>query len=373
MKIYCDFEIQYNRITDLLKCTFENNILNDITFTNKIAECDLILLLLNSSKSLININKLTKKKIKIKTDDKNYMIRSTSNDEIERHMYFKYNKPIIILERLDSSVSWVRYLDKYPNVIAVFKNRIVKDNEINNLKLYYGRYHAKIITESLKKNDILPINRKNKKDLGTIYFKKFNKLDEISELNFHKYKCVLWDFWSSPISEKMIFFKKYKFTDGFKKEIDVFCVHTIRPGVIGKHREKAINIVENIENITYRTKKCSENIYNNDFIKSKICIACWGFGEWTHMDGYAMYSKTILIKPNSDYVYMEPDIYNPKRYIPCKADFSDLKDIICDILKNYDKYNQMIENNYNFIKNINKIDYTKKFWNNIKTVFDENK
>jgi len=377
MKIYCDFQIQLKRINDLLQCSFNHNLLEDISFTNKITECDLILFLVNSSKSLRNIDKLDKKKEKIDNNDIIYQIKSTCNDNIKRKDYFKYNKPIILLERLDSSVTWIRELEKYKNIIGIFKNRIVRNNNYNNQKLFSGRYHAKLITDSLAKKDIIPVSNKSKKkvDLATQFFSKFKTLDKITDEDFKKFHPVLFDFMSSPLSKKMKFYKDINKinNNNLEKDIDVFCVHTIRPGVIGKHRLKAINIIKNIKDISYKTDKCSEDVYKKDFINSKICVACWGFGEWTHMDGYAMYSKTILIKPNTDYVFMDPDLYNSKRYIPCKPDFSDLENIIKNILSNYGNYQNMLDNNYNFIKSIDDIHYTKKFWNKIKQVYNDSK
>ena len=110
-----------------------------------------------------------------------------------------------------------------------------------------------------------------------------------------------------------------------------------------------------------------------NFVKCKICVACWGFGEWTHMDGYAMYAKTILIKPNTDFVKMDPDLYNSKRYIPCKPDFSDLEEIINNILNNYDKYTEMLNDNRKFIMSLDKKVCAKNFWDKIRKVYSEYK
>ena len=372
MKIYCDLSIQFNRIEQLLQLSLKNNLLNNIEFTNNIYNCDLILLLVNSSNSLINLGNTTKLNGKFKQPKINPKYQDTMNQilsnryNIRRIDYFKLNKPIIIIERLDSAVTWVR--DYPPNVIAVIKNRVARDPIINNSKLYCGRYHGTLITDGLKKKLIQPILHK-KGDIGYNFFKDFKKLKEINEENLKKIHSVLWDYNSSPIGKSMKFFKNASIPI---KDIDVFCVHTIRPGIIGEHRKKAIDIVSNLKKLKVFTEKCNNNIYNKMFIRSKICIACWGFGEWTHMDGYAMYSKTILIKPNTDHVKMDPDIYNSKRYIPCKPDFSDLKDIINNVLKNYEKYNDMLEDNLKFIKSKSDIEYAKDFWNKIQEIYNNN-
>jgi hypothetical protein len=343
MKIYLDLKIQFKRFSELFDLSQKLDILNGIKFVENVKECDLVLLILNSSTSLDTLEKTP-----------------------SRELYIKLKKPIIILERLDSAVTWVREFEKY-NIIGILKNRVARDAKINNTALYSGRYHAKLITDNLKSDLIKPIINGKKKDLAAKYFPEIKILSKISPENLNKIQASLWDFNSSPVAKKMNFFKNN--TD-FTKTIDVFCVHTIRPGVIGEHRKIAINTVNNMKNIKSFTEKCSPDVYNNNFIQSKICVACWGFGEWTHMDGYALYSKTILVKPNTDHVQMEPDLYNSKRYIPCKPDFSDLEEIIKNILNNYEDYKEMLEDNRTFAMSLDKNKFAKKFWDEIKSIYE---
>ena len=379
MKIYCDIMIQYKRFFPLLDISIQENVFTDIEFTNNIKKCDLILFLVNSSKSLINIDTINKKQMKLDkptTDNKldwiKYNILSVANDNIKPKDYFSYNKPVILIERLDSAITWIREFDKYPNIIGIVKNRITRENKYNNVELYTGRYHAKLITEHLEKKDIIPVsNSKTKKvDIASKFFKDFKKLPKISEENFKKFHALLFDFRSSPLSHLMNFYKNNLCEE---KTIDVFCVHTIKPGVIGQHRKKAIDIVNKMQDnnlLTCFTQNCEKGVYQQEYVKSKICVACWGFGEWTHMDGYAMYSKTILIKPNTDYVKMDPDLYNSKRYISCKPDYSDLEEIITNVLANYDNYQNMLNDNRDFIMSLSKEQVARNFWDKIRDLYN---
>lgn len=379
MKIYCDIMIQYKRFFPLLDLSIQENVFTDIEFTNNIKKCDLILFLVNSGKSLINIETLNKKTMKLekpvgdnKLDWVKYNILSVANDNIKPKDYFSYNKPVILIERLDSAITWIREFDKYPNIIGIVKNRITRENKYNNVELYTGRYHAKLITDYLDKKDIIPVsNSKIKKvDIASKFFQDFKKLPKISEDNFKKFHALLFDFRSSPLSHLMNFYKNNMCEE---KTIDVFCVHTIKPGVIGQHRKKAIDIVNKMQlkkEISCFTENCEKSVYQSQFVKSKICVACWGFGEWTHMDGYAMYSKTILIKPNTDYVKMDPDLYNSKRYIPCKPDYSDLEEIITNVLANYDNYQNMLNCNKDFIMSLSKEQVARNFWAKIKEIYN---
>ena len=377
--IYFDVSIQFERIKDLLFTSIKHDLLTNIIVTNDINKCDLIILLVNSCHSLINLHKQDKSKEKFKKENKEnsilQTIYSSQYDGIKRQEYFKLGKPIILIERLDSSVTWIREFDEYPNVIGIIKNRICSNMKINNEELFSGRYHIKLVNDNLPKEQQQSVDPlfKYGNDIAYDYYKNKCKLKLLPKEYFNKFHSILWDFHSSPISDlKNKFYKNHK-PNLKEKNIDVFCVHSIRGGVIGFHRQKAIDEVNSIKNIKAFTQKCDKKTYRNNFVKSKICIACWGYGEWTHMDGYAMYSKTILIKPNSNFVKMDPDLYVPgKRYIPCKPDFSDLKDIIIDILKNYNKYHAMLEDNRKFIMSLNKVDCCKRFWNKIRDIYESN-
>ena len=91
------------------------------------------------------------------------------------------------------------------------------------------------------------------------------------------------------------------------------------------------------------------------------------------MDGYAMYSGVILIKPDTSHVKMVPDIYRPyETYIPCKPDFSDLEEVIRDTLENYSKYKQMLYENRKLVMSYNQEKCMNIFWDKIIDIYHEN-
>lgn len=345
MKLFIDDSIQKERFKPILRFKPSN-----INTNTTLKECDAILLVVNSRFSLINLSKQSTK-------------------------YFLSKKPIIILERLDSAVTWVREIDKYPQIVAVIKNRISRTNDINNAKLFCGRYHAHLITKGLDEKYHIPItnNKKNKEDIAEKFYDIEQTWGEISDNAFSKIHSILWDFESSPLSERMNFYKK-NYLRYSERTNDIFCVHTIRGGLIGKHREQAKEIVDSLKNNSIKvfTDNCDSVDYQNNFISSKVCVGCWGYGEWTHNDGYAMYSKIVLIKPDSSYVKMDPDIYEPgKRYIPCKPDLSDLREKILYVLNNYNNFIPMLEDNFEYINSITHKKSGKKFWNKINKLINK--
>ena len=59
----------------------------------------------------------------------------------------------------------------------------------------------------------------------------------------------------------------------------------------------------------------------------------------------------ILIKPESDYILKQPDIYQSyKTYIPVNRDMSNLDEVLNEVLQNYNKYKQMRIDNFKLIR-----------------------
>jgi len=346
LNIFIDVSIQPERFNILLEISNKYNLLDkhNIEIVETINECDVILFLVNSRTSLINL------------DD---------------HYLFQTNKSVILLERQDSSITWVRDFHKIKNLKAVFKNRKLKPKELQNSNYtYYGKYQFYLIHKAFNINTLI-LNKKDNIDLGISHYEKNTKLLELSDENLNKVMCVLWDFHSSPLCPKlsMNYFRKNEIN--FNKTIDIFCVNQVKTNnFVNIPREKAKSIVDSLNN-KYKvvTSSLKPDEYEKKFSTCKIAIACWGFGEWVHMDAYALYSGAILIKPNTEHVRMYPDIYKANEtYIPCAYDYSDLKQIIIDVLNNYDKYLPMLKKNREKLLKITDENAANLFWQKVKKV-----
>lgn len=341
LNVFIDVSIQPERFELLLNASKKYKILEkyDINIVTNINECDLIIFLVSSQINLVNLE-----------DNYKYI--------------FETEKPIIILERQDSSISWVRDIGKIKNLKAVFKNRKLKPKELQNSnQIYYGKYQYYLIHKNFKLDKLIS---ENATDIGISHYQKNNKLKEIKNLG--KIMCVLWDFHSSPLCQKlsMNYFRKNEIN--YRKTIDVFCVNQVKTNnFVNIPRIKAKNIVDSLSK-KYKviTNNMKPDEYEKYFSTSKIAVACWGFGEWVHMDGYALYAGAILIKPNTSHVRMYPDIYKEyETYIPCKHDYSDLKEIIIDVLKNYNKYIPKLIKNREILMKINEKNTSDLFWKKV--------
>ena len=347
LTLFIDVAIQPERFETIEKVSTKYNLFKkyNIKTIENIEKCDLILFLVNSRNNLINLNK--------------------------DHYLFQTVKPVILLERQDSSISWVREFDKIKNLKAVFKNRKLKPKELQNSdQVYYGKYQYYLIHKAFQLDHL---ESKDSTDIGIDYYPKNKKLPELSTENLEKIMCVLWDYHSSPLCQKLSM-KYFRYNEiDFHKKYDIFCVNQKKTNnFVNIPREKAKKIVDSLKNkYNIITKDLQKEEYEEVFSTCKIAVACWGFGEWVHMDAYAMYAGAILIKPNSDHVKMYPDIYRANQtYIPCAHDYSDLTEIIENTLKNYKKYIPMIKKNRDFLLKINEENTANLFWQKVMKVMD---
>ena len=121
------------------------------------------------------------------------------------------------------------------------------------------------------------------------------------------------------------------------RKYDIFCVSQDRKGLIGEYRkycqQKIYQICQQYGyscflNLYPTVKEISSQKYQEALRHSKICFSCPGWGEWVHLDGYAIWSEVVLIKPTCHHIEMSPDIYHQDYCYQVKYDLSDLASLI---------------------------------------------
>lgn len=342
MRVFLATHIQQKRLASLLEVSEKENVLRDkdIEIVSDIHDADVMLFLINSQVNLKNLN------------DK------------DRALLKESRVPVILLEKLDSAVSWFREFDEISNLAGIVKNRLIDPVGLMNSEYYYGRYHYRLVYDAYAKETL--IRRTKERDLSSSHYRGLKVLPQISEQNLKKFHHALWDFNSSPLSRKCKSFRESDIDFEADREIDVFCVNHEKKGIQGWARKKAKRIVTGIRDIKSATSRMPFEDYNKALVNSKIAIACWGWGEWVHMDASALYGGTILIKPDTGFVRMYPDIYlNNETYVPCKPDFSDLEKTIRTVLDNYDNYRKMREKNRELLQAVNPKQCAELFWDKI--------
>ena len=91
------------------------------------------------------------------------------------------------------------------------------------------------------------------------------------------------------------------------------------------------NIVRRERGIRIPQQQFYQNMYD-----SKIVMAPIGYGEMAVRDIEAAGFGSVLIKPDMDYIYSKPFVYEEgETYISCKYDWSDVEEKIDYVLSNY--------------------------------------
>lgn len=262
--------------------------------------------------------------------------------------------PKVIIERADSAILYHNHIREAINkrdVLSVIKTTKLRDEKLHNSTVYSGRYHCKII------NDIINFGVNEKQNF------------KIDPSNFSKIKCLI----PTSVQDRFYSYKNIKIE---KKIYDMMFVgnicynHIKKPNVLNWHRktltEKLLKLKKRYKIFLYTETNGKQTldpkIYQQVLSQSKICLSPWGMGEWNYRDFESMYTKTVLVKPNSNHVICYPvDIFNNnKMYIPCSPDFCDLEYILEMIILNYNKTKDMLEANRKILLDswdINKLTY----------------
>lgn len=115
--------------------------------------------------------------------------------------------------------------------------------------------------------------------------------------------------------------------------------HEVRTDTLyGEHRNNAWQVLKGLPyNIIAKQVSPAETPYILN--QSKIAISPYGMGELCYRDLESIQHGCIVIKPNMSHVITEPNLFiENETYIPCKVDYSDLPEILDQVLGNYKNY-----------------------------------
>lgn len=120
--------------------------------------------------------------------------------------------------------------------------------------------------------------------------------------------------------------------------------HHVRNDVMyTDHRVGAWDALKDSPRSIYRDKRPYEE-YINVLRRSKLALSPFGMGEVCFRDFEIIQFGSIMIKPDMSNVHTHPNIYIPyETYIPCKYDWSDLEEVVEEVLTNWDKYKHIPE------------------------------
>lgn len=254
--------------------------------------------------------------------------------------------PIVILERMDSAnLRNRRDLLNDNRVKGIIKNTCLPFSLINE-ETYQGRYHCSLI----------------KKEFPVIF--KDEPLDKKPQPITEEQYSKIFIGWNFGMYDLVISCLIYKPSFDSLRPIDVHFAGNIKYGrcnSIEEHRRACVNKIKTLSpplRIIAETNRYQKRLdYQKTLHQTKIVVSPWGFGEACYRDYEAMYCGCVLIKPNSDFVKVEPNIYQSNiTYVPCSPNFEDLKDKVNYVLSNWKSFRSMRENNYSILTKALEVD-----------------
>ncbi len=226
------------------------------------------------------------------------------------------SSPLILIERHDSATINHRELLSHKNILKVWKLSKLKNSDNQNLS---ESYHVSLLNQKFYKPRMELTN------------KSLSKIE------------ILWNY--APCN-RMIAFKDTKLKTPKKTDINFVGKTSYHIPEIRTHRKHAIKILNSLNyKKIIKTKKIEYQDYLKSLVKSKIVVSPWGYGEICYRDVEAIYTGCILVKPDISFVDTWPPIY----YFPCKHDWSNLIDVIQQIL---DSWNTLEEFRYKNRENL---------------------
>ncbi|GAA4131462.1 glycosyltransferase [Aminobacter aganoensis] len=123
------------------------------------------------------------------------------------------------------------------------------------------------------------------------------------------------------------------------RSIDILCRAHVPPEAwIAPMRSSAIEAVTRLSsrfNVLAPRSRVSQEEYNLELTRSRICVSPIGYGELCWRDFEAILSGCLLVKPSMDHITTKPNIFVPhSTYIPVNWDYSDLEEKCAFYLEN---------------------------------------
>lgn len=143
----------------------------------------------------------------------------------------------------------------------------------------------------------------------------------------------------------------YRIDIDHEKDIDVnFLANTsfTSPSapLLDLHRQAAYTQTMNLQGVQKVVQQCNQHRrdwpdYFNILCRSKITISPWGWEPVTIRDIEAALAGSIIIKPDTNWLETWPTI----QYKVCKEDYSDLPELVKEILSNWEYYDTLRQTN----------------------------
>lgn len=131
------------------------------------------------------------------------------------------------------------------------------------------------------------------------------------------------------------------------KDIDVIC----RASVDASHwihplRAPIAPILRGLEpryRVMTPEHRVSQEAYEQEMLRSRICVSPFGYGEICWRDFEAILCGCLLVKPDMSHLRTEPDLFVPlETYVPVRWDFADLDEVLRHYLEHPDERERIV-------------------------------
>jgi len=243
---------------------------------------------------------------------------------------------VILMERIDSAQLWTREAAEHPSVFACSKVAALPEDMLQG---QYTRYHEYQLVGEAANACLDPLSAEAARKV--VPGPHYGQYDRIGRFQDH----------APDLDEE--------------RPLDLFFAGSVKiyQQIITQHRmrccaaarmlgdEFRVHIVD--------SKSLPRDKYDSMTRLAKAVVSPWGNGELCHRDFDAMWCGAVIIKPFSDHLRTDPLMFkNGATYFACKPDFSDLRDVMRRIVKEWDGLRSMRAANYGRVHAAYRPDYT---------------
>lgn len=231
----------------------------------------------------------------------------------------------IAFERIDGCQIRNKILLHSDNLYKLVKMYMYPSLELNNTKTVDGRIFTRLlVTESKYNKEAEPVTQKMF-DKVTVGFSFWHYLK-------HDFVEQFLDANEFPRNREIIasFLGTTQYGNSTHKSGNLITGH--RLSCIDAINGLAVNKVATSPNRELEYIEYLKLLYD-----SKIVVSPWGWGESCYRDYEAIVCGCELIKPESYTIQSSPDIYNTSYMHFCKADWSNLEEVVYKLLGEYNR------------------------------------
>ena len=266
-----------------------------------------------------------------------------------------------------------------PFVKKYIKKQLYKDQEVYFKSLYGGRYYTDFYYKKFNVRDSQNYiqTKPNRKLIQKVTLGWNIGVAQI--FDYSKYSLI--DYWKEYLKfryfNKKGFDKALNFNDNiYNKNNDIVCLmnKNFKRETVGYQRKKLHRFIKksNYKNCIY-----NQRLSKKDYIKilknSKISLGSYGWGEICYREFEAIRCGASFITADMSNIDTWPNIYiKNETYLPYSLDFSDITDVINEILYNHKLRKKLIKNSQEILRSTHNLIGKKYFVNKLIEILDIN-